>query len=415
MAEDLTLKILVFSQYFWPESFLINDLAKGLVDNNHHVEVLTGKPNYPLGIKFKGYERFGFQSETNKGIYIHRVPLLARGAGRIRLALNYMSFIISSSFFSPFILKGRKFDVIFVYALSPILQAIPAIILGWIKRIPVVVLVQDLWPDSLLASGYIRNKIVLKLFEYIVGFIYSNVDLLLVQSEAFLEPVRSMAKGTPVKYYPNSVSQNFTLPAQDFADDMAGLNDGFSVMFAGNIGFAQATDVIIEAASQLKGYKDIHFLIIGDGSRRDWLLKERSIRGLSNFHLPGRFPVGTMPNLMRKASVLLVTLTDNKVFAITVPSKIQAYMAAGRPILACLNGEGARLVIEADAGIAVPAGDSNALAAGVLKLYKMPATERARLGANGASYFKENFDHDKLVLDLVEHLQMVLNVKEEMS
>jgi glycosyltransferase involved in cell wall biosynthesis len=122
-----------------------------------------------------------------------------------------------------------------------------------------------------------------------------------------------------------------------------------------------------------------------------------------------------MPSLMGKASVLLVTLTDYKVFAATVPSKIQAYMAAGRPILACLNGEGARLVIEAGAGIAAPAGDAKALAAGVLKLYKMPATERARLGANGASYFKEHFDHDKLMLDLVEHLQMVLNMEEAVS
>jgi glycosyltransferase involved in cell wall biosynthesis len=415
VTEDLTLKILVFSQYFWPESFLINDLAKGLVDNDHQVEVLTGKPNYPHGIKFKGYEGFGYQLESNEDILIHRIPILARGVGRLRLALNYMSFIISGLLFSPFLLRRRKFDVIFVYGLSPILQVIPAIFLGRLKRIPVVVSVQDLWPDSLLASGYIRNKPVLKLIEYVVKVIYSNVDLLLVQSKAFLEPVKSKAGGTPVKYYPNSVGHSFAVPTPDFSGYMAGLNDGFSVMFAGNVGSAQATEIIIEAATLLRAYTDIHFLVVGDGSRRDWLIQERSIRGLSNFHLPGRFPVDTMPSLMGKASVLLVTLTDYKVFAATVPSKIQAYMAAGRPILACLNGEGARLVIEAGAGIAAPAGDAKALAAGVLKLYKMPATERARLGANGASYFKENFDHDKLVLDLVEHLQMVLNVKEEMS
>ena len=406
---------MVFSQYFWPENFLINDLSKGLVDNGHKVEVLTGKPNYPHGIKFKGYERFGFLSETNETICIHRIPLLARGAGKLRLALNYMSFIISALLFSPFVLRGRKFDVIFVYALSPILQVIPAIILGRIKRIPVVVSVQDLWPDSLLASGYIRNKLLLKLIKYIVGLIYSNVDLLLVQSEAFLEPVRSMARGTTVKYYPNSVGRSFALPAQVFEDDMAGLNDGFSVMFAGNIGSAQATDVIIEAAEHLKGYKDIHFLIIGDGSRRDWLLKERSIRELSNFHLPGRYPVSTMPGLMGKASVLLVTLTDYEAFAATIPSKIQTYMAAGRPILACLNGEGARIVVEADAGIAVPAENAKALAAGILKIYEMSEDERAILGANGSSYFKEHFDHEKLVSDLANHLQMVLRNERKLS
>ena len=156
-------------------------------------------------------------------------------------------------------------------------------------------------------------------------------------------------------------------------------------------------------------------MILGDGSRRDWLIQEQSVRGLSNLHLPGRFPPDMMPGLMKKASVLLATLTDYEIFAATVPSKIQSYMAAGRPILACLNGEGARLVIEANAGIAAPAEDSKALADSVLKLYEMPAPELDRLGANGAMYFKEHFDHDKLMFDLVEHLQTVLKNEARIS
>ena len=409
------MKVLVFSQYFWPESFLVNDLAKGLVDNGHQVEVLTGKPNYPHGIKFKGYERYGYQSETYEGIFIHRIPILSRGTGRLRLALNYVSFMISGLIFSPFLLRRRKFDVIFVYGLSPILQVIPAIFLSWLKRIPIVLSVQDLWPDSLLASRYISNRLVLNLIKYVVKFIYSNVDLILVQSEAFLEPVKSYSGGTPVKYYPNSVGHSFAKPNQKFSGHMTGINDGFSIMFAGNIGSAQATETIIEAATLLKEYTDIHFLIVGDGSRRDWLIQEQSIRGLSNFHLPGRFPPDMMPGLLKKATVLLATLTDYEIFAATVPSKIQSYMASGRPILACLNGEGARLVIEADAGIATPAENSKALADSVLRLYKMPTSELERLGTNGAIYFKEHFDHEKLMFDLVENLKTVLKSQEGRS
>ena len=409
------MKVLVFSQYFWPESFLVNDLAKGLVDNGHQVEVLTGKPNYPHGIKFKGYERYGYQSETYEGIFIHRIPILSRGTGRLRLALNYVSFMISGLIFSPFLLRRRKFDVIFVYGLSPILQVIPAIFLSWLKRIPIVLSVQDLWPDSLLASRYISNRLVLNLIKYVVKFIYSNVDLILVQSEAFLNPVKSQSGGTPVKYYPNSVGHSFAKPNQNFSGHMPGTNDGFSIMFAGNIGSAQATETIIEAATLLKEYTDIHFLIVGDGSRRDWLIQEQSIRGLSNFHLPGRFPPDMMPGLLKKATVLLATLTDYEIFAATVPSKIQSYMASGRPILACLNGEGARLVIEADAGIATPAENSKALADSVLRLYKMPTSELERLGTNGAIYFKEHFDHEKLMFDLVENLKTVLKSQEGRS
>ena len=261
MTKDFTLKILVFSQYFWPESFLINDLAQSLTHRGHEVEVLTGKPNYPYGKKFKGYKGFGLQSERYNDIQIYRIPLLSRGMGKLRLALNYISFIISGLIFSPIALRGKRYDVIFVYALSPILQVIPAIFLGRIKKVPIVVSVQDLWPDSLQATGYIKNRIILKLIERLVRFIYRNVDLLLVQSEAFLEPVKSMSGQTPIKYYPNSVDQKLTMPISSTPKDVTGLTEGFSIMFAGNIGSAQATEIIIEAASILKSYKDIELLV----------------------------------------------------------------------------------------------------------------------------------------------------------
>ena len=407
------MNILIVSQYYWPESFRINDVAKTLYEKGKTVEVLTGKPNYPRGVIYDGYKSLGCVTETHNKVPIHRIPMLSRGRGSLRLVLNYLSFVISGILFSPWMLRGKKFDVIFVYGNSPILQAIPAIFLGWIKGTQVVLWVQDLWPESLYATGYIKNKLVLKLVAYIVRFIYRHVDLLLVQSEAFIDLVEPLASNTPVRYYPNSVDESFSERAVVRNPEVTGLTNGFSVMFAGNIGSAQAVEVIIEAAALLKEYSDIHFVVLGDGSRRDWMLEEVNNRGLSNLHLPGRFPIESMPSFMQQASALLVTLADHKIFSGTVPNKIQAYMAAGRPILACLNGEGADLVIASKSGLAVPAENAKALAEAVLELHGMSMEDREELGQNGFSYYKEHFDHDKLVTELIGHFELLSkNVKE---
>ena len=409
------MNILIVSQYYWPENFRINDVAKTLYEKGQLVEVLTGKPNYPHGVIYDGYKSLGCRTETHDEVPIHRVPMLARGHGGLRLVLNYLSFVISGVLFSPWILRGKKFDVIFVYGNSPILQAIPAIFLGWIKRTPVVLWVQDLWPESLHATGYIKNKLVLKLVAYIVRFIYRHVDLLLVQSEAFIDLVEPLASNTPVKYYPNSVDESFSERSVVSNPKVPGLTNGFSVMFAGNIGSAQAVEVIIEAATLLKEYSDIHFVDLGDGSRRDWMLEEVNNRGLSNFHLPGRFPIETMPSFMQQASALLVTLADHKIFSGTVPNKVQAYMAAGRPILACLNGEGARLVVASKSGLAVPAENAKALAEAVIELHGMSIEDREELGQNGFSYYKEHFDHDQLVIELISHFELLSENAKELN
>lgn len=402
-----SLRILIVSQYYWPEGFSINGIAKTLSDKGVEVEVLTGKPNYPRGEIFSGYSAWGCQQENYQGININRIPLLARGGGGWRLALNYLSFVLSGLLFAPWMLRKKQFDVIFVYAPSPILQAIPAIFLGWMKGCPVVLWVQDLWPESLSATGHVQNRFVLKVVSWVVQFIYSHSDLLLVQSRAFEAPVGVLASGTPIKYYPNSVDDTFAMPAKGDVPLIEGIGGAFSVMFAGNIGTAQAVGVIVEAASLLKEYADIHFVVLGDGSSREWMLKEKQQRGLDNLHLPGRFPVETMPGFMQKASVLLVTLADNSIFAATVPNKIQAYLAAGRPIVACLNGEGARLVDEAGAGLSTPAEDAKGLADTILRLYKHSPAEREKMGENGRRYYREHFNHEHLADKLIEHLRVV--------
>lgn len=399
------MKVLVVSQYFLPENFRINEIVQTLADKGIDVDVLTGKPNYPEGVFFLGYTAWGCMKQELLGATVYRVPMVARGArSAMRLALNYMSFVVSGLLFGPWLLRRKKYDAIFVYGVSPILQAIPALLIGRLKGARVTVWVQDLWPESLEATGYIQNQQVLRWVERLVRFIYRHTDLLLVQSKGFETRVAALASGRPVVYFPNSVESIFCDPPRAPLPTIDALEEGFSVVFAGNVGVGQAVEVIVEAAILLKGHSDIRFVVFGQGSRWDWMCEQVQQHGLTNLHLPGRFPLETMPGLMAKASALLVSLADQPIFAATVPNKVQAYMAAGRPILACLNGEGARLVDDAKAGITVPAEDAQGLARAVLRLYEMPPEERAAMGTNGRRYFKEHFDHDRLTGELIGYL-----------
>lgn len=405
------MRVLIVSQYFWPEGFRINDVVRSLVDKGVKVDVLTGKPNYPEGAFFPGYRAWGCQIEHLLGATVYRLPLVARGKHSAwRLVLNYVSFILSGLLFAPWLLRRQRYDVVFVYGVSPILQVIPALFIGWLKRLKVIVWVQDLWPESLEATGYVRNPRVLGWVERVVRFIYRHTDLLLVQSKGFEARVSALAPGKPVVYYPNSVDSMFCDPLDVPLPIVPALDDGFAVVFAGNVGAGQAVEVIVEAAALLKNHPDIRFVVFGQGSRWDWMREQVQQRELTNLHLPGRYPIETMPGLMQKASALLVSLADQPIFAATVPNKVQAYMAAGRPILACLNGEGARLVAEADAGLTVPAEDARGLAIAVLRLYQMPAEERAVLGDNGRRYFKEHFDHEQLTDQLIDHFRSLSKV-----
>jgi glycosyltransferase involved in cell wall biosynthesis len=410
------MRVLIVSQYFWPENFRINAIAESLVDRGITVEVLTGKPNYPDGTFASGYRFWGCQIEQWKGATVHRVPLIPRGnKSHLQLSLNYISFVTFGLLFGPWMLRKRQYDVIFVYGLSPILLTIPALFIGWLKGVKVATWVQDLWPDSLSATGYIENRFIHSVLRRLVSFIYRHSDLLLVQSRAFEDPVRKLASKTPILYYPNSVDGFFSSPVEQESPVVNGFHKGFTVMFAGNVGAAQGVDVIVGAALLLREYDDIHFVVMGDGSCRQEMMDLANRHKLTNIHFPGRYPVELMPGFMKKASALLVTLTDKPIFAATVPNKIQAYMAVGKPIIACLNGEGARIVVDAGAGFATPAEDAGALAESVMNLYELPASQQKLMGDNGRSYYHEHFEHEKLVNQLIDHLQPMTTDRKRVS
>ncbi|NTV94176.1 MAG: glycosyltransferase family 4 protein [Thiobacillus sp.] len=410
------MRILLLSQYFWPENFRINELAATLQAMGMQVTVLTGKPNYPEGNIYPGYKAWGVGHDYHNGSRLVRLPLIPRGGSSSwRLALNYLSFVLSGCALAPTAMRGQKFDLVFVYAPSPLLQALPAILLARLKRAPLVVWVQDLWPESLAATNHINNRLLLRGVEAIVRFIYRRADSILIQSEAFRAPVARLTNDPgKIRYYPNSAPP-LAEPGHSGSESAAADEIGrtFSVVFAGNLGTAQALDAIVDAAERLHDKPGIKFFLVGSGSQAAWLDEETRRRRLHNLVLLGRLPETAMPAIFRAASVLLVTLKDSPAFQHTIPSKVQAYLAAGRPIIAALNGEGARLIEAANAGVACPAGDSAALANAVLKLQSLSSEERNRLGENGRAYFKRHFDPQKLASELIEHFQSVRRNHEE--
>lgn len=409
------MRVLIVSQYFWPENFRINELVQMLQARGVVVEVLTGQPNYPRGIVYDGYRAWGCMRESWQGTAVYRVPLIPRGGSLFQLALNYLSFVVSGIVFGSWLLRGKSFDAIFIFAPSPIFQAVPAIWLGWLKRCPTLLWIQDLWPESLSATGYVTHQGVLKMVGLVVSWIYQKCDLLLVQSKAFIPRVRDIARASPITYFPNFFLTDASVGSNQKVN-CPGLEHEFPILFAGNIGSAQAVDVVLDAAALLKNVEAISFIMLGEGTRREWMMQEAAKRGLRNLIFPGQFPIEAMPAIMAQAAVLLVTLADKEIFRLTIPSKIQAYLAAGRPIVACLNGAGADIVNDAEAGIVVPAENASALAEAIRSLHRLPAEKRIAMGANGRRFYEENFSPGKLVVTLVEHInQAVKNYQRKAS
>lgn len=399
------MRILVITQYFWPESFRINDLAVGLRTRGHEVSVLTGLPNYPSGKLFKGYGWSSCGRSVQDGITVCRVPLLVRGQGRSwQLALNYLSFVFFSCLFGPFLCCG-KYDLVFVFEPSPFTVGIPGVLFRYLKKAPMLFWVQDLWPESIEATGTIRSPFLLSLVEKMVRFIYRRCDRVLIQSEGFESPViNAGADSEKIIYFPNWAEEIYRPIAKDETKPEAKeLPAGFRVMFAGNLGAAQSLETIVEAAIRLRYIEDIHWIIVGDGRIRIWLeqkIKEYSLQNV--IYLIGQRPVESMPIYFSLSDILLVTLKRDDIFALTIPSKIQSYLACGKPVAGALDGEGANIINESGAGYAVPAGDAKALADAVLKMYRLSNTERLQMGEKGRRYYDQHFDREHLFTRLEE-------------
>ncbi|WP_395066827.1 glycosyltransferase family 4 protein [Paraburkholderia silvatlantica] len=393
------MRLLVVTQYFWPENFRINDLVAELARRGHEVTVLTGLPNYPEGDVFPDYRANPQAYSHYHAVDVVRVPMLSRGKGGIRLMLNYLSFAASASLLGIWKLRGKRFDAVFAYEPSPITVGLPAAALRAIKGAPLAFWVLDLWPETLEAIGVIRSSAILRLVGKMVTFIYRRCDLILAQSNSFIPQIQKYAgMDRRVEYFPSWAESLFDSMPSEPAEEVPVSPNSFNVMFAGNIGDAQDFPAILAAAESLKQYKHIRWLIVGDGRMARWVTEEISRRGLQDTVLMlGRYPVERMPSFFKHAHALLVSLKDEPIFAMTIPGKLQSYLVTGVPIMAMLNGEGAEVVSNAGAGMTCASGDHAALADCILRLSQMSEGERAAMGQNAKELSMREFDRDTLI------------------
>ena len=399
------MKILLVSPHFYPENFKCNDVAFELAKRGYEVTVLSDIPNYPIGKFFNGYGLFKKRQEIINGVKIYRCVVIPRGNGNaIRLALNYFSFALFASIKALFLAFTTKYDAILVHETSPITVGIPALIVKKIQRIPLYFWVLDLWPESLSAAGGINNKYILNFFAAIAKSLYCNSKKILISSRGFEKAIKQKGDfANKIIYFPNWADKEL-LEKKEYNLPLLP-NNGFIVMFAGNMGEAQDFEHIMEAALLLQKNKTIHFVFVGDGRKRPWVeefIKDKQLQ--ETVHWVGRHPLESMPTFFKKADVMLVTLKDVPIFNLTAPAKIQAYMSAAKPILVMMSGEGSRIIQEAECGYSANASDSNYLAELILKMSEMSQEELNKLGVNGQKYCKEHFNWNKCINHLCEIL-----------
>ena len=390
---------------------------KEWVLRGHQVTVLTGHPNYPSGGVFPEYLQNPASFGWFHGVKVHRVPMLARASGSLRLVLNYLSFVLGASLFGPWKLRDCRPDVIFVFEPSPVTVGLPAVLLGRLKRCPVVFWALDLWPETLAAVGVIRNPRALGAVAWIVRFIYNRCTLVLGQSHSFLPSIAHYCEDpSKVRYFPSWAEDVFQHQADEPVTEIPSAPGTLSILFAGNVGDAQDFPAILDAADYLKHRNDIRWLIVGDGRRSSWVAEQVKTRGLQErVLLLGRYEVERMPSFYAKADALLVSLKKDPTFSMTIPGKVQSYLAAGRPIIGMLDGEGADVIQRAGAGLVCPAGDSECLAQTIQRFAKLPQDERRHMGEQGQAYAKAEFDRNTLVSRLLSLFEESISLYQQIT
>jgi glycosyltransferase involved in cell wall biosynthesis len=396
-------KVLIYTTYFYPENFKVNDIAFNLIKEGADVTVITAIPNYPKGVYFEGYGIFKKRKETINGVNVIRLPIIPRGSGSaLRLILNYLSYALISFFHAFYIGFTRKFDCIFVHHVSPVFIGIPAIVVKKIQGIKLYFWNLDLWPEILVANTNIRSSFFFKTVLVLVKWIYKNVDIMLIGSQGYRKSMleRNLTEDKII-YFPNWAEEVFFEPIEcELPFEMP---TGFNIVYAGNIGESQDFENVIKAIEILKN-ENINWIFVGDGRKRIWFENIIQEKALGKVLLPGSLSINYMPNLYKKADLLLVSLVDEPIF--TLPQKVQTYMTSGTPIVGMLNGEGNELIRHLNCGRSCNAGDYRSLSQNVLELSKMTAKDLSVMGNNALVYCKDNF-HPKKSL---QKLSSILNI-----
>ena len=392
---ESAMKILVICQYYHPEPFRISDICEELVQRGHDVTVVTGVPNYPEGITYSGYEKGQKRDEVINGVKVHRCFTIPRKYGVVCRFLNYYSYMFSSC---RYVRKlSGDFDVVLVNQLSPVMMAEAGIVYGHKHNKRVVMYCLDLWPESLIVGGISRGSLIYKLFHWISRRIYTKMDKILVTSREFTGYLQAQfgIELNRIAYLPQY--------AEDLFDTQLEVPEktGIHLTFAGNIGEAQSVETVLQAAKRLKE-DPITFHIVGGGSDLERLQKLAKAWGLTNVIFYGRRPLSEMPKFYQMSDAMLVTLKADPVLSLTLPGKVQSYMAAGKPIIGAIDGETARVILDANCGYCGQAEDAIALSENILRF--MGVESKLQMSQNARRYYEEQFDKKQFINMLLFYL-----------
>ena len=380
------MKILVVSQYYYPEPFRINEICEELVKRGHEVTVLTANPNYPDGEIYDGYDNVDSKEKIN-GVTVYRCKCRPRHKGAVNLGLNYVDFVIQAN--KQIMKLDDNFDCVYAYQLSPVTSCLPAIKYKKKKHIPMVLYCLDVWPESLRGSA-LGNPIGLRVFGGISKYIYKSADQIAVTSPAFSKYIGLLCDidEEKISYIPQHSGM---VTCENVEPAVLKNVKKTNFVFIGNIGESQNIECLLQALSHIKDRCKIMFHIVGSGSRYETckeLAKKLKVEDVVAFY--GRYPKSDMPKFYALADVCYVSLKNEGIVGSTIPGKVQEYMSAGKPILACINGDTKTVLQNAECGICVPAEDDKQLADAIVK---MTANNEnlSLLGENSKRYYQKYF------------------------
>lgn len=397
--------ILVVSQYFYPESFRINDIATEWVKRGYKVTVLTGIPNYPMGKFFPGYSWTKKRKENWNGIEIIRIPLIARGHTAIGMVLNYFSFVISGWFWNRF--NNVKADIVFSFEVSPMTQV--KVGCGYAKKhkVPHYLYVQDLWPENVETVTGIHNRLIIGPIDRMVDKIYKRVDKIFVTSPSFVEAVVNRKNSVPREkvYYWPQYAEEFYRPLDKQTIDGIPDDDSFKIAFTGNIGTAQGLDVLPKSAALLKD-EAVRFVIVGDGRYQAEFLKQISDLSVEDkFIMIPRVNAEKIPEILSACDAGFISFNKNSLWEKTIPAKLQSYMACGKAIIASASGETKRIVEEAQCGVCCEIGDEQSLATGIKQILN---NDSESMGIRAKNYSDKIFNKILLMNKMDNYIREVI-------
>ncbi|MFL2136563.1 glycosyltransferase family 4 protein [Ruoffia sp. FAM 24228] len=396
--------ILIYSQYFYPEQFRINDICLELVKRGYKVSVVTGIPNYPEGKFYEGYSWTEKRTENWQGIDIYRMPIVARGKNKIGLILNYTSFVAATRFLEKTL--PQDIDIVFTYEVSPMTQALPAIWYAKRHKLKHVLYVMDLWPENIVAVTKLNNKLVLNQIDKMVDYIYNQSNFILASSKSFVKAIESRGvEKEKLSYWPQYAEDIYGVKEKN--NDVASVQqtDELSFVFAGNIGQAQGLSILPKVAKKLKTEnKSVKFIIIGDGRYKSELQKQIKKEQVESYFLfVGRQPAYQIPYYLANFDIGLITLDSSDIFEKTIPAKVQSLMACGMPLLVSADGEVQGIVKSAECGFASNSGNVDGFVKNIKRFMSLNSDELLKMKKKSLDYYNENFNK-KLLMDQFESI-----------